>query len=166
MPKWFVLQTKVRSEAVAVHNLENQGFETFLPMLRIQRRRQGSWQSVCEPLFPGYMFIALDLEKQNTAPIRSTRGVVRLVRLGATLQAFPDPLLNSLKQAQALTGGGIEPARVFEAGDEVHLVGGPMAGMKAIFKARNSQERVELLLNVLGNETQVSVPPDLIKKVS
>ncbi len=166
MSQWYVLQTKVRNEAVAVQNLGNQGFETFLPMLRVQQLRRGRWQSVCEPLFPGYLFIELDLERQNTAPIRSTRGVIGLVRLGATLQAFPQPLLSSLKQAQALTGGVIEPAKVFESGDEVQLVSGPLAGMKAIFKARNSQERVVLLLNVLGNETQISVSTNLIRKVS
>ncbi len=163
MSDWYVLQTKVRSEAVAAHNLGNQNFMTFLPMLRAQRHIRGRWQSMYEPLFPGYLFIELDLEKQNTAPIRSTRGVVRLVRLGATLQPFPESLLHALMDAQSAGGDAIDPSKMFASGDEVAFISGPMAGIKAIFKARNSQERVILLLNVLGTETQVNVSPHQIK---
>ncbi|MGQ7848587.1 transcription/translation regulatory transformer protein RfaH [Granulosicoccus sp. 3-233] len=166
MSQWYVLQTKVRHEVIAVQNLSNQSFETFLPMLCTRQSRKGILSPACEPLFPGYLFIKLDLERQNTAPIRSTRGVIRLVRLGATLQAFPEKLLNSLRQEQERGNGAIDPATVFVPGEDVQLISGPLAGMKAIFKARNSQERVVLLLNVLGNETQVSVSPNLIKKVS
>ena len=70
MADWYVLQTKVRHEAVAEHNLNNQSFNTFLPMLRVQRHSRGKWQSFNEALFPGYLFVELDLENQNTAPIR------------------------------------------------------------------------------------------------
>ena len=164
MADWYVLQVKARHEAVAECNLGNQGFTTFLPMLRVQRHLRGRWHSVCEPLFPGYLFIELDFDRQNTAPIRSTRGVIRLVRLGKNLQPFPESLLQTLMQAQSAVGEAIDPASMFESGDEVRLISGPMAGMEAIFKARNSQERVVLLLNILGSETQVSVSPHFIAK--
>ncbi len=164
MADWYVLQTKARHEGIAEWNLGNQAFTTFLPMLRVQRHLRGRLQSVCEPLFPGYLFIELDLERQNTAPIRSTRGVIRLVRLGDTLQPFPESLLQALMQAQTVSGDAIDPAKLFQSGDEVRLINGPMAGMKAIFKARNSRERVILLLNILGSETPVSVSPHHIAK--
>jgi len=165
MSEWYVLQTKARQEAVAEHNLENQGFKIFLPMLRAQRHVRGRWQSMFEPLFPGYLFIELDMKTQNTAPIRSTRGVLRLVRLGAILQPFPANLLQALMDAQAAHGDAIDPSTMFASGDEVTLLSGPMAGLKAIFKARNSQDRVILLLNLMGTETQVNVSPHQIKKV-
>jgi transcriptional antiterminator RfaH len=166
MADWYVLQSKAKHEAIAERNLGNQGFITFLPKLSVQRHLRGRWHSVCEPLFPGYIFIELDLERQNTAPIRSTRGVIRLVRLGASLQPFPESLLHALMQAQTGSGDAIDPAKLFKSGDEVMLINGPMAGLTAIFKARNSQERVVLLLNIMGNETQVSVSPHQIAKAS
>ncbi len=164
MSDWYVLQTKVRQEVLAEQNLHNQAFNTFLPFSKLQKHQRGRWQAVYEPLFPGYLFIELDLERQNTAPIRSTRGVMRLVRLGTILQPFPESLLQVLMQAQAASGEAIDSTNMFESGDEVRLISGPMVGLKAIFKARNSQERVVLLLNILGNETQVSVSPHYIAK--
>ena len=90
-------------------------------------------------MFPGYLFIELDLEIDNTAPIRSTRGVIGLVRLGATLQPFPESILSALMNAQATTGNAIEPAGLFDVGEEVSLISGPMAGLRAIFKSHNSK---------------------------
>ena len=162
--QWYVLQTKCRHENTAVQNLNNQNFMTFVPMMRMQKHSRGKLVSVCEPMFPGYLFIELDLEKDNTAPIRSTRGVIGLVRLGATLQPFPENLLNALMTAQATTGDAIEPAELFDVGEEVSLISGPMAGLRAIFKSHNSRERVVILLNILGTQTQVLVSPYQIAK--
>ena len=164
MADWYVVQTKSKHEAIAARNLENQAFTTFLPKLSVQKHQRGRWHSVIEPLFPGYLFIELDLDQQNTAPIRSTRGVVCLVRLGETPQPFPENLLHALMEAQTVAGDSIDPAKLFKAGDEVTLIGGPMAGLTGIFKARNSHERVVLLLNILGNETQINISPHHIAK--
>ena len=164
MADWYVVQTKSKHEAIAARNLENQAFTTFLPKLSVQKHQRGRWHSVIEPLFPGYLFIELDLDQQNTAPIRSTRGVVCLVRMGATHQPVPESLVHALMEAQTVSGNAIEPAKLFKSGDEVKLIGGPMAGLTGIFKARNSQERVVLLLNILGNETQINISPNHIAK--
>ena len=162
--QWYVLQTKSRHENTAAQNLNNQKFNTFTPFLRVRKHSRGKWISVSEPLFPGYLFIELDLEMDNTAPIRSTRGAIGLVRLGATLQPFPERVLSTLMAAQESMGDAIEPARLFNMGDEVSLISGPMAGLQAIFKSRNSKERVVVLLNILGNQTQVLVSPHQIVK--
>ena len=166
MNHWYVLQTKARHETVAEHNLNNQGFNTFVPWIRVQRHLRGRWTPVREPLFPGYLFIDLDLEQQNTAPIRSTRGVIKLVRLGATVQPFPTDLMEALVRSQDIEVNAINPAEMFQSGDEVRLLSGPLEGLRAIYKSRNSQERVVLLLNVLGNETRVSVSSHSIEKAS
>ena len=157
MAEWYAIQTKARQEAIAEHNLVSQAFTTFLPRLKTTRHRRGRWQSSIEPLFPGYLFVELDMGVQNTAPIRSTRGVIRLVRQGNEPRPVPRTLVDDLIQANRLGGDGIEPAKVFKPGDEVTLIEGPMAGLKAIFQARTSQERVILMLNMLGTESRVTV---------
>ena len=161
---WYVIQTKVKSEAIAKQNLSNQGFNTFLPMIGLQRHRRGRWQCVSEALFPGYIFIELNLQEQNTAMLRSTRGVVKLVSFGATPLRFPTQLLNQLMKSQEVSGDSIDPTTVFEHGDEVEIIGGPMAGLRGVFTAKNSMERVVVLLNILGTGTRVSVSPHQVAK--
>ncbi len=161
MAEWYVLQTKAQQEDIARQNLSRQSFETFLPMVNVRRHRRGHWSVASESLFPGYLFIRLDIEQQNTAPIRSTRGVVGLVKFGSRLQPIPSHFLQSLMDAQSSSkGDAIDTATIFSPGDAVELIDGPMGGLKGIFKARNSQERVIVLFNILGAEAEVNVSPN------
>lgn len=162
MTAWYAVQAKAKQEAVAEYNLENQKFTTFLPLLRVSRCRGGRRNLTEEALFPGYLFVELDLEQQNIAPIRSTRGVLRLVQQGHELASVPTCAIHALQKAQEQDGTAIEQGSLFSAGDEVKLVGGPFDGLNAIFKAENSQERVLLLLSILGNETLINVSPSRI----
>ena len=73
-PLWYLIATKPRQEAVALLNLERQGYRVQLPKVELRKRRRGKWQEVIEPLFPGYLFVALATGVDDTAPIRSTVG--------------------------------------------------------------------------------------------
>lgn len=163
--QWYAVQTKSKSERIAQQNLQNQNFLTFLPMLRATKHRRGACQALVEPLFPGYLFVEMDLQSQNTASIHYTRGVVSLVRQGNVLVPVPINIINCLQQAQSANDDAIDPAQLFEPGDEVTLIGGPMAGLTAVFKARNSQERVIVLLSMLGNETLINVSQNQVARV-
>ena len=80
---WFAVFCKPRQEHKALVNLERQGFECFLPMAlnpyqKFSRRNEDR----TEPLFPRYLFLRAVPEVQNLAAVRSTRGVMDLVRCG------------------------------------------------------------------------------------
>jgi transcriptional antiterminator RfaH len=79
-----LIHSKIRQERVALENLERQGFECFLPLIRAEKLRQGALQIVQEPVFPSYLFIRLGtgLESQSWATICSSLGVSRLVTFG------------------------------------------------------------------------------------
>ncbi len=44
---------------MALENLQNQGYEVFLPTCQVQRKQQQAIQLVTEPLFSRYLFIRL-----------------------------------------------------------------------------------------------------------
>ena len=160
MPQWFAIKTKARREQLAAENLERQDFEVFLPKISLSKQRRGRWQAVVEALFPGYLFVHLDLDSQNVAPIRSTRGVLGLVRLGGEVRAVPDGIIDELRARQI--DGSIELRPVFKPNDPVILVDGPMAGLNAVFKAQTGLERVTILLEILGRTNVVTVSPQQI----
>lgn len=160
MEAWYTIHAKARQEHLAFEHLVRQGYSAYLPLIRLHRRRRGAWQQVTEPLFPGYLFVRLDPERNNTAPIRSTRGVVGLVRFGGTLRPVPEGLVEHLLATQAEPDGAISQEHLFQAGDRVEIVSGPLAGLQAIFLAPTGQERAQLLLNLLGRETRVVLSKD------
>jgi hypothetical protein len=60
MNQWYLIQFKPNSHRVAERNLHRQGFQTFLPMQKITRRKASRFVSDLKPLFPGYMFVSVD----------------------------------------------------------------------------------------------------------
>lgn len=157
MEAWYVIHTKARQERVASEHLGRQDYEVHMPLIRLPKRRRGRWREVVEPLFPGYLFVHLDLKRRNTSSIRSTRGVIGLVRFGNEPQPVPSLLVERLMAAQTDREGAISQEHLFEPGDRVEIVAGPLAGLQAVFLASSGEERAHLLLELLGRSNRVLV---------
>ena len=146
-------------ETAARENLERQGYEVCLPEIRMRKRRQGRWQEVTEPLFPGYLFVALDLGHDNTAPIRSTVGARGLVRFGLHSPAMPAGSVEFLLGQTPQVEEG-ETQLPFSAGDKLRITRGPFAGLEAVYQMQRGADRVQVLLALLGGEHSVGVDVD------
>jgi transcriptional antiterminator RfaH len=158
MKAWYAVHTKGRQESVAEENLSRQGYVVHLPLLRAPRRSRGRWREAVEPLFPGYLFVELDLALDNPAPIRSTRGVTGLVRFGGHARPMPEGVVEHLvAAAQRADDGAVRCEHLFAAGDRVEIVDGPLAGLRAVFLAPSGDDRVRLLLDLLGREHSVTL---------
>jgi len=156
--RWYAVFTKPRSEARAEDNLRRQGFRCFLPWIQQARTRRTKRLVVAEPLFPRYLFVQLDPDWQSIAPIRSTLGVTSLVRFGGELAVVPEPVIATLLAKTDSVNGvvSLKPP-CFTPGDEVMLLDGPLAGIRGIFQAASGEERVSIMLDLLGREVKVTV---------
>ncbi len=155
---WYAVYSKPRQEAVAAENLDRQGFTTWLPLIRRAQRRKGRWVDLTEPLFPRYLFLRVDVGRQDMAPIRSTRGVSGLVRMGGVPAVVPDAVVEGLLGAMEQTGGVYEaPRKPLHRGDRVRVLDGPFEGVQGIFQAENGSERVVVLLDLIGQQNRVSI---------
>ncbi|MGF1548643.1 MAG: transcription/translation regulatory transformer protein RfaH [Thiotrichales bacterium] len=167
MSQWYVIHTKPRQEEVAEDNLRRQEFEVFLPRCEQQKRRRGKWKGVIEPVFPRYLFIHLTFGDQNISTIRSTRGVSGLVRFGEQPTAVPEIFMRTLLAASDPESGlyrvGVE---LFKPGDAIQVVDGALVGLQGIFKAESGEERVSILLNLLGREHHVELDRHQIAPVT
>jgi len=162
---WYVIQAKPRNEFAARDNLERQGYSTYLPIVSQPRRRNNRRIHITEPLFPRYLFIQLNKSTDNWSPIRSTIGVAKLVSFGFVPAKVPDELISMLQEREN-TDGLHEITTEFKSGEKIRIEDGPMTGYEGVFLAQTSKERVIVLLEILGRESQIKVSPDLLSKVS
>jgi len=159
MHAWYVVHTKPRKESVAEVNLRRQDFETYLPWYKRVARHRGTWKEIVEPLFPRYLFLRIDTSRQTVAPIRSTLGVTTLVTFGHRLMPVPDAVIDTLRDnADTRSGLHTAPKQDFTKGQTVAITAGPFEGLQAIFDATSGEERVAILLDVLGKATRVVLP--------
>ena len=159
--EWYVVATKSNEETVAKVNLENQGYPVFLPKLSLKKRRQGQWKEVTEALFPGYLFVSLVLGVDDPAPIRSTIGCFGLVRFGQVYTPVPREFIESLQAIESETSDVEAP---FKPGDKVHLAFGAFAGVEAVFDMARGNNRVQVLLRLLGKVRRLTVCIDEVAK--
>jgi len=155
--RWYLLYSKPKKEELARVNLERQGYPTYLPMMRTPRRRSGRRIIRVEPMFPRYLFIHLDTESDNWAPIRSTLGVANLVRFGMYPSPVPEDLVELLAARENAEGVQDIPLHSFEEGQKVRIEEGPFMGYEGIFLARTSQERVMVLLDIVGKAAKAQI---------
>lgn len=159
-----MLQCKPRECERAVEQLANQHYTAFCPTLAREVVRRGKRSVLVEPLFPHYIFIQLSATEDNWAPIRSTRGVAKVLRFGDLPVAVPESIVTALQAREAGHDAGEQaPTALFTPGQQVQISEGPLVGLNAIVAARDGTERVVLLLKLLHQEQRVTVPVGSLK---
>ena len=149
MKNWYLIKTKPQQEAIATQNLANQGFNVFLPKAIIKNKTT--------PLFPGYLFIQLDDKTQNWTPIHSTKGVSNFVRFGLSFAKVSHQIINIIKTQQQQTIDKIIDLSSHHQGDTVEIQTGAFKGQQAIFKNYNSNDRVTILLKLIGQQQTITL---------
>ena len=149
MKHWYLVKTKSKQEDIAILNLENQNFHVYCPYALIRNKN--------EVLFPGYIFIQLDKDTQNWSPIRSTKGVLYFVRFGLSYAKIPDNIIEFIKTNQLNTAEKLKNINKFKSGDKVQITDGVFKNCIAIFKLYKPDERVILLMHLLGQQQKLTI---------
>lgn len=74
--RWFVVQTGLRQEKLALENLHRQKFEAYCPFVLKELRPRGQPARIVPlPFFPRYVFVRVDMTVCGWRSIYGTRGV-------------------------------------------------------------------------------------------
>ena len=162
MAQWYVVRSKPRREEYAQGHLLRRGVETFLP--RIVEAVSGRSDPLIGPLFPGYLFARVDLLAQYNSVIWSP-GVRGFVAFGEVPAAVAPEVVEFI-QERCGPGGVVRVVPTFHDGDVVRVIRGPLGGLIGVVQGHVSgQCRVRVLMELLRQRTQVSVPSQLLEHV-
>jgi transcriptional antiterminator RfaH len=163
---WYVIHTKPRQEQRALLNLEQQGYECYLPTLTTEKLRKRVLTVVEEPLFARYLFIRLDdsLFGKGWGAIRSTIGVSSLVTFGTESAKVDERLIEALRAQKDVLCS--QPQRLFAQGERVLIADGPFAGIEAIYQMNDGESRAMVLIELLRKPTKLKISPASLRKIS
>ena len=153
---WFCVQTLPRKEPTALVNLHRQGFRTFMPRLLKTVRHARKTRTVRAPLFPGYLFTPLDLDRDQWRRINGSFGVASLVMEGDRPRLVPVGIVESL---QALVGDGdlVDLGVCLAVGGPVRILAGPFADQLGQLSGLDDHGRARVLLEIMGAERTVTI---------
>ena len=164
MTHWYLIHTKPACEELAHANLMRQGYYVYCPRILQPARIRGRWVDRIAPLFPRYLFLRLTLGQQAMGPVRSTVGVASIVRFGCDYALVPDEVMDQLRlRADPDTGlYRLASPTQFAPGSTVRIVAGAFDGLEGVFQRKSGDERVVVLLKLLGRETSVRIPAEFL----
>ena len=153
---WYLAQVKPNAGAIAARNLSRQGFATFMPHEEITQVARGQFVAKRRPVFPGYVFVSFDPACGHWRRINATYGVVKLVSFGGTPGRVPAGLVAEFA-ARCNSDGVLSPDPGWQPGDRAVVAQGPFAGFAAEVAGLAEQQRVWVLLDVMGARRRVAV---------
>ena len=164
--QWFAIQTRVGKENYAREQFERQAFEVYLPVIlqRCSHAGKISWQE--RAFFPGYLFLHLAPDEQRWTSINSTYGAIGAACFGHYYPPVPDVVIEVLQARHDDSGSITLPSPGSEApykyGEKVRVIHGPMSDIEAVFQCMKGRDRVLVLMNLLGRQSKVELPVDLL----
>jgi transcriptional antiterminator NusG len=175
---WFVVHTyagyenKVKqnlASRVRSMNVEGRIFEVVIPMEDVIEFKGGRKVVAQKKLFPGYLYVRMDLDDDSWYVVRNTPGVTGFVGNGAR----PTPL--SRKEVENVLGVGkeepgvekkVRPRLEFEEGEQVRVITGPFADFNgAISDIDVARSKLTVLVNIFGRETPVELELGQVAKL-
>lgn len=130
-------------------------------MVKLKKTIRGKRQVVEEALFPGYLFIQVDMETANFNAIRSTRGVIGFVRFGGIPSSIPQAVVEHFQQLEQLNSA---PVATLDSGTKIEITDGPFAGLEAIYSMPKGDERCLILLDMMGKQQQLEIEESKVRK--
>jgi transcription antitermination factor NusG len=162
---WFALYTKSRFEKQANRLLQQQGFETYLPLIITTRKWSDRLKKVEVPLLNSYVFVIYDPNNPlSYYNILETPGVVRFISFEGKPVRIPDNQIDSLRKLSQ-EGYEMEPlVKPIPLGSEVEIKRGPLKGIKGLVvrSPEGANQLLVIRLDVLDKNIQVKLPPGMI----
>lgn len=161
--RWFAVQTQSNRENKAAQNLKQQGFQFYLPRYLKRRSHARKIEIVPAPLFPGYLFVQVDLATQRWRAIQSTIGVLRLVTNGGEPAPLQTEIIDAMRQREDNKGFIVLNQKpLFNRGDKVRVLGGAFTDAAGLFDGLADRERVAILLDLLGRKVRVLLDVNMV----
>ena len=161
LKEWFVIQFKPNSHFQAEKNLTRQGFETFLPLHEVTSRKASRFVKSTKPLFPGYMFVSFDKTDNEWHKVKYTYGVSRLITFHSSLKSIPYTFVDNLMKRYD-SSGKLIPIVKMEKGAKVEILKGPFANFIATVEEYESEQRIWVLMDLMGRKSKILAHSDTL----
>ena len=152
--RWYAVAVSPRHEKAVGRYLACRSVKVFLPVYRSIRRWKDRRKELDLVLFPGYVFVNLDL--RNRLEVLQLPSVRHFVCFQDHPAAMEDAEIESL-QAGLTAGVCAQPHPYLREGRRVRVVRGPLAGMEAIMQRRKDRFRLVLSIELIMRSVALEV---------
>jgi transcriptional antiterminator RfaH len=140
-----------RQETRAEIHLLRQGYRAFLPIMTKTVRHARKLRTVRAPVFPGYLFVALDLHRDRWRSVNGTMGVSSLIMAESAPLPAPHGVVERLLDCVDESGAA-RFDRDLQQGEAIRVLVGPFANALGSLDRLDANGRVKVLLEIMGGK--------------
>jgi transcription antitermination factor NusG len=161
-PQWYAIRTRSRHEKMVSDQLEQQGIETFLPLIKRTHKWSDRMKEVELPLFAGYNFVRVVLSSPDRLRVLQAHGVAGFVGINGTGTPIPE---NQIQGIRTLLASKIpfEEHPFLRVGQRVRIRGGCLDGVEGILAAQNGDQSLMISLEPIQRSLSIRVQGYLVE---
>jgi transcription antitermination factor NusG len=157
--RWLALSVAPRHEKKVSCQLEQKGYETFLPLYRRLHQYGRRTREFQLPLFPGYLFCRA--APNEGLPVLTTPGVFQFLGAGKTPTPIDEDEIAAI-QIAARVGLPMEPHGYWEKGQRVRIARGPLSGLEGMVADLKKPLRLVLSITIIQRSVLVEIDTDCV----
>lgn len=160
---WHVAFTQPNCEMRALKHLCNQNFPAYVPRF-LKRVHKGRRVDRCPaPLFPRYVFVGFDADRQRWRSVNGTIGITHLICHGDRPAPIDEGVVNAIAQRESEEGFvRLMIAPSFNPGQPIRVTEGVFADQLGLYEGVGDRERVRILLDLLGRKVRVMIESEAV----
>ena len=163
--RWYAVYVRSRHEKKVHQMLLERELTSFLPLLETWKQWSDRRKKVSDPLFRGYVFVNIDLRKDNIN-VLDTEGVVKFIGIGKHPSVIGEKdiewLRKLVREPDAINGVVVS----LPAGQRVRVIAGPFKDLEGVVVKQGRETRLVVYFDSIMQGVEVSIFPDLLMPVS
>jgi transcription antitermination factor NusG len=155
-PQWYAIRTRSRHEKMVSEQLEQQGIETFLPLVKRTHKWSDRMKEVQLPLFGGYNFVRVVLSSPERLRVLQAYGVAGFVGINGAGTAIPESQIQDIRTLLA-SKVPFEEHPFLKVGQRVRIRGGCLDGVEGVLSAQNGDQSLMISLEPIQRSLSIRI---------
>lgn len=164
---WYVVNTysgyenKAKAaleDAIQRAQLGHRFGEVLVPTEQVTEVRDGKKKTTTRKIYPGYMFVQMEIDQATTHIVRSTPKVTGFIGNSRNPPPIPDDEVRRITNQVEEDEVGPTVVVNFERGEEVRVIDGPFASMMGRVEEVNAaRAKLRVMVSIFGRPTSVEL---------
>jgi len=174
--QWYIIHTysgfekKVKESLesrVAAFGLQDKIGRIMIPTEDVVEVRGGKKVVSQRMIFPGYVFVEMEMDDYTWHVVRSTPRVTGFVGSGQTPSPLSEEQVDAILHRITTSADKPKPKLVFERNEQVRIVDGPFANFTGVVEEVNSdRSTLKISVTIFGRSTPVELDFAQVEKIA
>ena len=154
--RWYAVYSRSRAEKKAATELEYQGIEFYLPLIKRLKQWSDRKKWVEEPLFRSYVFV--HIEQKDHYKVLQNPYLVRYITFEKKAVPIPDQQIEAIKYFLEEKEPE-EPENIeWIKGNRVEVISGELTGLMGELIEVHGKHKVKVQIDVIGKSVVIHIP--------